>query len=582
MNLQEAFAQLGLPVDADERTVRRAYACMLKDIDQLTQPQAFIALRSAYEQVMAYARTNSVFDPPDAEPDKAEPQQMRLEPQQSLDLQEPVQPDGDAKQHERISADTSPAAYAEPEQPVMNPMAVAEQLLDAWQWQFAPQDIEAALEELQSLLASPELENLENRGAFEMELARRIMGKTLGVRRSALLVAADSRFAWRQQGVKAEVLEYILDGFDVLKPRQRQVAIALLGEPNPQVVQALRLTPESLDLFEQQWHHWLAWWLPEGQLQRWRQEWTRLPAGVRVAEGLRRSANLWKARTKAFVLRMALAGVLLAAGLMFFNWFADRSDGSQQRKSDIQCAQTLALGRATAWRSVPADKLLAFSSCITNLRVATKADMRGLEQAKRITRALTGVNQQLGQDWFVSSQPNLYLNMPDGRAFGFVRPESPVRYCAELRSFALRNQWLQVGDVPSAKAFVQELAWCTTQKTLRDDGGAKGLTPLDKSAIYKLELDYSTTIWSLLRHVDAWPDAKRPLLSLHLLVNETKLPDFDWRLPTELGTSAAQCAHESSLVPCQQPDSRLSLSLGRVEGKNAARAPGLEGLSSSP
>lgn len=56
MNLQEAFAQLGLPVDADERAVRRAYARLLKDIDQLAQPQEFIALRSAYERAMAYAR----------------------------------------------------------------------------------------------------------------------------------------------------------------------------------------------------------------------------------------------------------------------------------------------------------------------------------------------------------------------------------------------------------------------------------------------------------------------------------------------------------------------------------------------
>ncbi len=553
MNLQKAFEQLGLRIGADERAVRRAYARLLKDIDQLAQPEAFIALRSAYEQAMAYARSNAASDRPDAEPDKAELQQPRLEPLQPLDLQESEPDEGEAEQRERSNPGSSPAAHAEPafEPLVTSPIVVAQQLLDAWQWQFAPDDLDAAQEELQDLMASPELERLENREALEMDLTQRMRGKTLGARRSALLIAAEGLFAWRQQGIKAEVLEYVLDGFDALKPKQRQVAIALLGEPDPQVVLALRLTPENLDLFEQQWRHWLAWWLPEGQLQRWKREWTRLPAVTRAAEGVRRTTKVGIARAKHIFLLMVLTGIFMLLGSFFFTWIASRSNDSQQAKSDNQCEQTLALGRDTAWQGVPADMLSEFSSCVTNLRLATKADMRGLEQAKRITRVLTGVNQQLGNDWFASSQPYLHLNMPDGRAFGFVRPEWPVRYCAELRSFALRSQWLQVGDVPSAKAFVQELVWCTTQKTMHEDAQAKGLTPLDKTAIFKLDRDHSTVFWNLLRHVDAWPDAKRPLLSLHLLVNEAKLPDYNWRLPPELGASAVQCAHDSSLVTCQ-------------------------------
>ncbi|MFC3216584.1 hypothetical protein [Comamonas sp. JC664] len=84
MNLQEAFAQLGLPIDADERAVRRAYARQLKDIDQLAQPEAFMHCAVLYEQAMAYARSNAALDHPDAEPDKTEPQQPPLEPLQSL------------------------------------------------------------------------------------------------------------------------------------------------------------------------------------------------------------------------------------------------------------------------------------------------------------------------------------------------------------------------------------------------------------------------------------------------------------------------------------------------------------------
>lgn len=540
MNLQEVFAQLGLPVDADERAVRRAYARLLKDIDQLAQPQEFIALRSAYEQAMAYARGEVELD---VGSEHVETQPSPPEPLQMLDQQEPAQSDEEAEARPVFSADTDPASHtehepqAEPEaeRRVTNPMSVAEQLLDAWNWQFAPADMEAAKEELQRLLASPELESIENREAFVMTLEQRIAGKTLGVRRSALLVAADSLFAWQRNGINNEVLEYILDAFQTLKTKQRQVAIALLGAPDPQVAQALRLTPENLELFEEQWRHLLNWWLPEGQLQIWMSQWAQLPMHTRAADGIHQLAKQWKPKAKAYLAHLGLIAVILVAALLFFNWLAGRTHGSQQAKFDIGCELTLANGRATAWHAVPANDLWKYSSCITNPRVATKVDKWGLEQAMRIARVLTGVGHQFGDGSFSPRLTHLYLNMPDGRAFGFVRPESPVRYCAELRSFALRNQWLQLGDVPSAKAFVQELAWCTTQKSPHDRDGPQGLRQLDRSAIADLEREYSTVFWNLLRHVDAWPDAKRPHLSLQQLVNEARLPDYDWRLPPELG-----------------------------------------------
>ncbi|MEJ5153010.1 molecular chaperone DnaJ [Comamonas sp. MYb396] len=578
MNLQEVFAQLGLPVDADERAVRRAYARLLKDIDQLAQPQEFIALRSAYEQAMAYARGEAELD---VWSEHVETQPSPPEPLQMMDQPEIAQSDEEPEARPDSSADSDPASNAEyePEQEpepvpepeakaerlVTNAMAVAEQLLDAWNWQFAAADMEAAKEELQRLLASPELESIENREAFVMALAQRIAGKTLGVRRSALLVAADSLFAWQRNGINNEVLEYILDAFQTLKTKQRQVAIALLGAPDPKVAQALRLTPENLELFEEQWRHLLNWWLPEGQLQNWMSQWAQLPMHTRAADGIHQLAKQWKPRAKAYLTHFGLIAVILVAALLFFNWFAGRTHGSQQAKSDMECAQTLAGGRANSWQAVPANDLWKYSSCITNPRVATKVDKRGLEQAKRIARVLTGVGHQLGGGSFSSRLSHLYLNMPDGRAFGFVRPESPVRYCAELRSFALRNQWLQVGDVLSAKAFVQELAWCTTQKSPRDRDATQGLMAKDKLAINDLERDYSTVFWNLLSHVDAWPDAKKPLLSLQQLVNEAKLPDYDWRLPPELGADALECAHDSSLIPCQRPDSSLSTLQERAE-----------------
>lgn len=48
--------ELGLRADADERTVRRAYAVQLKQIDQAAQPLQFQQLREAYEAALHWAR----------------------------------------------------------------------------------------------------------------------------------------------------------------------------------------------------------------------------------------------------------------------------------------------------------------------------------------------------------------------------------------------------------------------------------------------------------------------------------------------------------------------------------------------
>ncbi|GAB2724918.1 hypothetical protein [Comamonas sediminis] len=566
MNLQEVFAQLGLPIDADERAVRRAYARQLKDIDQLAQPEAFIALRSAYEQAMAYARSNAALDHPDSEPDKTEAQQLRLEPLQPvqpLNLRDEASPVGNTELHEHNSADPSPETDTEPNsepgpQPepkllVMSPMAVAEQLLDAWQWEFSPNNMEAAQAELQRLMASPMLESLENREAFEMELALRIEAGTLGARRSALLIAADNLFDWRRKGVPGESLEYILDGFAALEPKQRELVIALLGEPDPWAARMQMVTPFTLESFEQQLPNWLAWWLPEGHTERWFSVWAALPAWKRLKEGFRLAPEQAGEDAFSFWAQMAFIVLLIVGGIFAYHWISVSDQRRQEAGLDKACSQKLALFRSSAWQDLPAPNLRDYFQCAGSAGFPMNADIRGWEQALRIANVLAPVRDHRQEGPPVLLYDDLLLNLSDGRAFGFVRSYPLPPYCVQLRSFAVRNQWLQVGDITSAKAFVEELAWCDAQKTEDDTGNLK---TGDRVSVFDRNID-SKVLGYLLRHVDVWPDAKKPTIPLDVLMNEAKLPDYNWRLPPDVDGGHVECPHD---VPCQQSDMSLSRS----------------------
>nr|NUR37272.1 hypothetical protein [Sphingomonas sp.] len=67
MNYQTIWHTLGISEDADERSIRRAYAVKLRQVHPEDDPQGFQELRAAYEQALAYARMPDFEDDEDSD-----------------------------------------------------------------------------------------------------------------------------------------------------------------------------------------------------------------------------------------------------------------------------------------------------------------------------------------------------------------------------------------------------------------------------------------------------------------------------------------------------------------------------------
>jgi hypothetical protein len=148
--LAEALATLGLRSDADARSVRRAYAQQVKQIDQATQLQAFQTLREAYERALGTISRREA-QARDSSPVTAAP--LEVEP----------------------AAPASPTAATEFTPPDSAELARAVFEGFALRADAGFKDETEATSALQDALADDRLLNLEARTLFELRVAHRIM-----------------------------------------------------------------------------------------------------------------------------------------------------------------------------------------------------------------------------------------------------------------------------------------------------------------------------------------------------------------------------------------------------------------------
>lgn len=107
-----AYEHLGLPPDANERDIKRAYARLLKQTRPGEDPEGFQRLRQAYETALAWAARREAAENDDADDTRAAPAMAPLEPERA-----PAPPEPDMDDSDGPPADFAPVPMPAPPEP---------------------------------------------------------------------------------------------------------------------------------------------------------------------------------------------------------------------------------------------------------------------------------------------------------------------------------------------------------------------------------------------------------------------------------------------------------------------------------
>jgi TPR repeat protein len=291
------LARLGLGLDADARSVRRAYARELKLIDQEADLKGFQALRSAYEAALRWAERRTVPDDPEtiSAPPKAAPVP---EPETAL-VPGPPPPREEAPEPRTSPEPRAPRpAIQSPDDQVLMvfiPFIEEMQQRAAEEW-----DARAALERC---LADPRLVNLEVRELFEWNVIA-LLAEGWKPGHERLLGAAIELFQWEKDrrrperfGGPGQVIDAVITELlawrtqtEWLRAWHLQILERLRRLDRPRDAQLLRMKP-ALQELASQYPTWTRLVAPVGKIPQWMKWADAVPIWTRAVT---RKPNLLK------------------------------------------------------------------------------------------------------------------------------------------------------------------------------------------------------------------------------------------------------------------------------------------------
>ncbi|QVQ24719.1 TonB family protein [Achromobacter deleyi] len=303
------FDVLGIEPTRDSKTIRRAYAAALKQIDQQTQLAAFERLRAAYERALEWARHQH----------EAAPSDMPAESETAV-IASPPPPHASAidfrqrQPQEQVQADA--------DGPHDSLQMAREQARAVEQWvQRLMHAQDSELDELWSQLhAAPALMHLDAAEELSAALLRALTQHPDG--RMRLYRDANARYGWnhavlQSQGRRAtpplvEQLEHedaIWRSHQRLYRKSHERVIRLLRrKPAPSWHRARRTIPH-IQRMRRQVPLWLALQVPPGRQQAYFDAAMRVPRWARILDSAK--ASVWRWRWVVLIAIPAMAVSLI-------------------------------------------------------------------------------------------------------------------------------------------------------------------------------------------------------------------------------------------------------------------------------
>ena len=282
------LAHLGLRNDADERDIKRAYARLLKQIDQATDAAAFQALREAYEAALHWHRqgggassqrvetaTGPSLAPPAPPPPASAPVPRIERPREKAPPRPPTQNHG-------------AASTARPTGPATDPDVL--EVFQAFMSQLTTHGDKASMRQaLTSSLEDPRVQGLEARDMFEWLIAK-ALAKGWKPGHDILMALAIELFKWGKEPrylmrfgqAGSEIDQSISDAavFDAqpvaLQERLKEVIRLLRGAPRGDDAAKAEIHRADLELLLVRFGSWLRLNAPAERVRQWRQ-WAQNP-----------------------------------------------------------------------------------------------------------------------------------------------------------------------------------------------------------------------------------------------------------------------------------------------------------------
>jgi hypothetical protein len=485
--IPDYWSNLGLPLEADERSIKRAYAQRLKLLDPAVQTEAFAQLRADYELALRHVREGWQFYElaieEDVEQDTSvlpeiETPAIQIEP--VVQSEQPTKPEVDTAIAEAsLSGEPKEKDTAPSDKLLHEPDAIIDPQLAA---RLSHENFRAALSDiglielkrirvtLEHALTIEGMNGLTSRDEFERLVVQGVVDRGYGRHTGAVFFAALSVFQWdqlgdrqfQQFGVAAWALIRYVDAASLLNESEQNTWSWLAYKPHAVHLPFMKnfdakfgLDSALAALFcnEGEWQEWHA--LLEVAAVEPEAVNFNLPEKKLPGKAKNKTLPSWRIDYGVIAPFATVIGILVGLYLVFSSL-----GNKQQAQAFTRCDQVMSSIMEQKWRDVSDDNLREALQC-SFARPPIMCSDRDALQSLAVTygRLRHGTLHALKEGSYLSyGLPDQFL-FHTSSGLSFQLKEGVCPYSTELLD---SGRWLDMEDAKATARYALHMKACLT------------------------------------------------------------------------------------------------------------------------